>query len=50
MQRILLARASGIRLSSRLDVGGDACLFVFPSRQNRTSTDARFFCACVQEA
>jgi hypothetical protein len=50
MQRILLARASGIRLSPRLNAVDDACLFVFPSRQNRTSTDARFFCACVQEA
>jgi hypothetical protein len=50
MQRILLARASGIRLSSRLNAVGDACLFVFLSRQNRTSTSARFFCACVQEA
>jgi hypothetical protein len=50
MQRILLARASGIRLSPRLNAAGDACLFLFPSRQNRTSTNARFFCACVQEA
>jgi hypothetical protein len=50
MQRILLARASGIRLSPRLNAGGDACLFVLPSRQNRTWTNARFFCACVQEA
>jgi hypothetical protein len=50
MQRILLARASGIRFSPRLNAGGDACLSVFRSRRNRTSTDARFFCACVQEA
>jgi hypothetical protein len=50
MQRILVARASGIHLSPRLNAAGDACLFVLPSRQNRTSTDARFFCACLQEA
>ena len=50
MQRILVARLGGIRLLSRLNAVGDACLFLFPSRENRISTDARFFCVCAREA
>jgi len=46
MQRMSIALPCGVRVSQRPQAVACACLFRSNRLPDRTSADARFFCAC----